>query len=148
MNQYARAPRGAYARSLRRPLSARLVAVLDYAIKDRGYTLIGTASRVVRAGDVHELIVTAEATAAPGAVVNDIAVIGFAEFAQAGVLVAGDEVMMDTQRLGTIAGFEESHAPNHINIVIAGSRCQSGREAGARLEGQVVFVPMGSDTAS
>ena len=36
--------------------------------------------------------------------------------------------------IGTIAGFDDTHMPNHMNIVIAQDRLQSGAELGLKLE--------------
>ena len=133
--------RGAYAHSLRRTLGARMVVVFDYRMIGRGYQLIPMSSRAMRSGDIHELIVTAEATAAPGAVVNDVAVLGFLEFTNGGVLVAGDQMVLAGREIGHVVGFDESHAPNHINIVLFASRCETGIELGAKLEDKAIFAP-------
>lgn len=117
---------GPYVRSRRRPLVANLVAVLDHAIDGRALRLIDTPSRVIRAGDIHEIVVTAERGVGPGATVNDVAIVGFAEFAQGGVLVAGDAVEIGGRELGRVVGFDESHAPNHLNVVVGGARRVTG----------------------
>jgi len=42
------------------------------------------------------------------------------------MLVYGDSVVIGGKTVGTIAGFDESHFPNHYNIVIKGPRRLSG----------------------
>jgi len=37
--------------------------------------------------------------------------------------------MVDEQPIGTIAGFDETHEPNHINITIGVNRQQTGGSA-------------------
>jgi hypothetical protein len=41
--------------------------------------------------------------------------------------------------LGTIAGFDEAHAPNHFNIVLKHETRRTGRELGLRLDEAIVI---------
>ena len=124
------------------PLEAQFTCVLRPSLENRGLRLIVNASRAIRRFDVHELIITDEDGAAPGSEVNRIAYIGFVEFACGGVMVAGDRVMVNGEVIGEIAGFDETHMPNHQNIVIKGSSRISGFNRGLRLGDRVSFVPV------
>jgi|SRR5690554_341603 len=115
-----------------------LVVQLRGQYPQRGLQLITPISRAVNAGEVHELIVT-DAEATPGSTVDPIAYIGFFAITKPGVLVVGDELRIDDQVIGTLAGFDETHMPNHLNIVVHGQR-RDGEERGLGVGGQVMFV--------
>lgn len=123
----------------KRPLDGRLVVVLRGIMGDRGLQLIKTISRAVCAGEVHELIATTEEGAAPGLTVNRIAYLGFVEFAQGGVVVSGDPIKIGGRVTGVVAGFDETHAPNHLNIVIRTAEGLSGEELGLKVEDSVAI---------
>ncbi|MBS3977762.1 MAG: hypothetical protein KGZ75_13760 [Syntrophomonadaceae bacterium] len=103
-------------------IRGRLVVVLQGALDDRQLKLIKTISRAVKRYEVHEIILTDEEQSGPGATVNRVIYIGFMEVTRSGVIVSGDEFFLGDRLLGTVAGFDETHLPNHLNIVIqAGS---------------------------
>jgi hypothetical protein len=55
------------------------------------------------------------------------------------VVCAGDVVTVDGKVIGTIAGYDYTHMPNHMNIVISAPSLQSGEELGIQL-GQAFTV--------
>ncbi len=114
-----------------------LVALLRGKYPDRGLQLIKPISRALRAGEVHELIVTAE-EAKPGSTVGSIAYIGFFSVQQPGVIVVGDELRVGAKVIGQLVGFDETHMPNHLNIVINGQG-MDGEERGLALRDKAVF---------
>lgn len=116
----------------RTPVSGRLVAVLDAEATGRGLNLIPPLSRAVVKHEIHELIVTPEPSAGPGSVVNDIAYLGFFEVEDGGIILVGDYLDVAGQRIGQVAGFDLTHFPNHMNIVVRGVEVATGR--GLRLE--------------
>lgn len=122
----------------KRDLSARLVVVLDGQYPRRGLKLIAQPSRAVCRHQVHELIIT-DQDVEPGNTVDPIAYLGFAEFEQGGVMVAGDQVVIEGQVVGSVAGFDETHMPNHLNIVIRGEM-RSGRQRQLQLGQEVKFI--------
>lgn len=97
-------------------------------------------SRCVRAGDVHELVTTVDRPLRPGDRVDSVGFIGFAAFAQPGVVQRGDEVWIGERRVGLVAGFDESHAPNHLNVLIQADRLYSAGELDAVVGGEVRFL--------
>jgi hypothetical protein len=128
-------------RLLRKPLEARFVEVMDLECNDRALVIMKERSRAVRQGDVHEVMLTDEMGAAPGGTADGIDYVGFIEFQAGGVLVFGDAMIIDGQRIGTIAGFDECHAPNHYNILVKGPRRVSGVDLGQAPGDAVIFEP-------
>ncbi len=126
-------------------VTAALTVVLRGTLDDRGLELIKPISRCVRRDDIHELILTDEPDAGPGGRVNRIAYLGFAAFTAGGVLVSGDAVSLDGRRIGTLAGFDETHMPNHLNIVVKADRRGDGVERGAALGMAVRFTAAGQE---
>jgi len=118
-------------------IKGELVVLLRGKYPDRGLNLIKPISRALNAGEVHELIVTDE-DVKPGGTVNSIAYIGFFAVSQPGVIVIGDEVQIGDKLIGSLAGYDETHMPNHLNIVIRGST-EDGEERGLGLGDEVVF---------
>ena len=123
----------------KRDVSGPLVVVLEGKLDNRDLSLIAPMSRCLCQGQVHELILTDEATAKPGAHVQRIAYLGFFAVEKAGVIVVGDEMLLDGKCIGQLAGFDETHMPNHLNIVIRSDRRFTGVELEGRLEMPVVF---------
>lgn len=120
-------------------ISGSLVVVLQGRYENRGLSLIRPISRAVKRHEIHELIASDEAGIGPGRDVNQIAYLGFAEMQTGGVIVEGDDVLCDGAYIGTIAGFDETHMPNHLNIVIRCASRRSGAELGLRLGGAITF---------
>lgn len=122
---------------LKRPVRGRLAVVLDGVFDDRGLQLIKPPSRALKAAEIHEFILTDEEKS-PGDSVNRIGYVGFAEITVGGVIIIGDPVRVGNKMIGKIAGFDETHMPNHLNILIQGSRT-SGRELALSLEDEMVI---------
>jgi len=128
MNPYAK----------KKPLSGKLVVVLDGSFEERGLQLISQRSRCLLKNQVHEMILTDE-DAKPEGTVNKISYVGFFEVLESTVIIVGDEVKVGGKAIGKIAGFDETHMPNHYNIVIAGQKRFSGNEAGFNIEDIVII---------
>lgn len=126
-------------------LTARLFAVLDLTAEDRGLDLIPQLSRAVKRGDVLELIRTDEESAGPGTEVNRTAYVGFAEVSEAGLLLCGDAVAIGQEEIGTISGFDETHLPNHLNVVIRSEGLVTGRGMDLPLDAPVTFAGICAD---
>jgi hypothetical protein len=122
----------------KKPLKGNLVVVLDGKYEERGLQLIPQASRCLIADEVHEMILTDE-NKKPGDTVNKIAYIGFFAVKESTVIIVGDEVKINRQLIGKIAGFDETHMPNHYNIVIHGTDRISGNERNLDLNDEVVI---------
>ncbi len=126
------------------PLHGKLVVVLDGAVPDRGLELILQPSRAVCRNEVHELILTGQ-TAYPGDRVDPIVYVGFVEFENGGVLLSGDKLVIGGEEIGHVCGFDETHMPNHINIVIQGNPIPPG-ERNLQTGQSVVFLQSESDS--
>lgn len=101
----------------RRPVVGETVALLHIAFEDRGLRLIETKSRAVKRNEIHELMITDE-DAAPGGGADNVRAIGFFEITESGLIVVGDDVYIEDKLLGKLAGYDTTHMPNHLNIVV------------------------------
>lgn len=100
------------------PVVGHLVCILDAELSERGLELSPFPSRAVLKNEIHELILTDETDAAPGATVNHIAYLGFFEVLEGGILLAGDKLQINGSTIGHLAGFDFTHLPNHMNLII------------------------------
>lgn len=121
----------------KREIRAKVVVVLRGTLSERNLDLIPQPSRAVKAGDVHEIILTEEAVS-PGSRVGQVAYVAFLEFENGGVLLSGDSLSIQGVDIGRLAGFDLSHFPNHMNLVVKGE-LKSGEELGIALGGEAVF---------
>jgi hypothetical protein len=126
---------------LRAGFGGRFVGVMELSRDDRGFSLIAAPTRCIRRGDVHELILTDEPDAGPGSTVQRCRFLGFVEFESAGVMVRGDAVEIDGRAVGKVAGFDECHFPNHLNIVLQAADARTGIELGLRPGASLVVHP-------
>lgn len=122
----------------KRDIKGKMVVVLDGKFEERGLQLITPISRCICANEIHELIITDE-DAAPGMRVDKIAYLGFVEIEQGSVMVAGDQIFLEDRLIGSIAGFDETHMPNHLNIVIKAEERKTGLELGAEIAMPLLF---------
>ena len=119
----------------RRPVKGETVALLHISFDDRGLKLIKTKSRTVKKYEIHELMITDE-DAKPGGGANRVRAIGFFEIADSGLIVVGDKVYIEDRLLGTLAGYDVTHMPNHINVVV---RAESLDEPVLRVGDKISF---------
>ena len=125
----------------KRPLRGTLVKVLRHRRQQRGMSLEPYASRCVRAGEVHELAVTDHRETEPGARIDRIGFLGFAEFTCAGVLDRGDEFWIGGRRVGTVLGFDACHFPNHYNVLVHVERIVTGSDLQLLPETPIEAIP-------
>jgi hypothetical protein len=102
----------------RRPVLGEVVALLHITFEDRGLKLIESKSRAVLLNEIHELMITDEEGAAPGGGADRVSALAFFEVERGGLAVVGDEVSVGGKILGTLAGFDMTHMPNHMNVVV------------------------------
>lgn len=129
--------RASYPRS---PSDGIFVGVLHRSVQDRGLQLIRQHARCIRKHEIHELILTEEEGAAPGGEVEEIAYLGFIEFTRGGVIVAGDRFFVNGREIGRLAGYDETHMPNHMNIVLRGKGLVHGYDRGIMPGDRFSFV--------
>lgn len=121
-------------------VKGKLVAILNGYLEDRGLKLIMQPSRCIRSGEVHEIIITDENDKKAGETVNKIGYLGFFAAENSGVIVTGDTLHIDNKTFGVVLGFDETHCPNHINIIVYLSKRTTGAEAGLQLQSNVCFT--------
>ncbi len=102
----------------KRTVTAKIVAVLKGTLEDRGLKIIFPRSRAVPKHDVIELITTTQKQCKPGDRVDRVTYIGFAEIQTSGVLRVSDWVIFKGEPRWTIVGFDETHYPNHLNVIM------------------------------
>ena len=102
----------------KRPVEGEVVAILHVKFEDRGLKFIQTKSRTVKLNEIHELMITDEKDAAPGGGADRVRAIAFFEITKSGLIVVGDQVTIEGRKLGTLAGYDVTHMPNHINVVV------------------------------
>ena len=100
-------------------VNGRVVAVLRGVTDQRGLYLTAFRSRAVPAGEIHELMITDEDCDVE-TTVNRVALIAFFEVRDGGVILLDDRVTVGNRVVGTVAGFDETHMPNHQNICLRG----------------------------
>ncbi|PKW16742.1 DUF6917 domain-containing protein [Saccharopolyspora spinosa] len=103
------------------------VAVMDHTRHDRAIEPAKWATRCISAGEVHEFINVGPSPRYP---VDHVEYYGFAAFETSGVLAVGDALVCDGRNLGTISGFDETHMPNHYNILVEGAHLRNGHTLG------------------
>ena len=118
---------------------SKLVAIMDMELKKRGLQLIPAYTRALQKNEIHELIITDEKKAGPNKKVNNISYLGFVRIEEGGIVAIGDKVSLEGKIIGEVAGFDETHMPNHWNIVIKSSKKATGIKLNAPIEGEIIF---------
>jgi len=117
----------------KQPVEGIIVAVLSNKFDKRGVKRMPQPSRAVLRNEIHELMLTDEA-AAPNKTVDRIFCLGFFEVSSPGVVLKGDTLTVAGRPIGTVAGFNGDHMPNHLNIVIHTQTPKTGAEMGIDLD--------------
>jgi len=134
------ASRGTYVAN--RPVIGDVVTVLDLIHESRGLKLIPTYSRALLAHSIHELLATDEADKKPNDHVDRIAALAFFEVARSGCVIVGEALVAGDEIVGTVLGFDETHEPNHVNIVIGVNQRRSGKQLSFKLGTKIRFQPL------
>jgi len=122
-------------------VNGKICVILDARAADRNLELVKYPSRAVIKHEIHEIILTAEETAAPGAAVNKISYLGYFEVDESGVIWVGDRVLVGGKDIGSLAGYDMTHFPNHMNIIIKiEGELYTGLEAGLKVGTPISFV--------
>src|ERR1700709_2498753 len=109
-----------------RPVDGTVVTVLDSTHEQRGLKLISTYSRALPKYSIHELIATDETGKKPGDTADRIAYLASFHGTRGGGSVVGETLRGDDEPVGQIVGFDETHEPNHINIIIGVAKRRTG----------------------
>jgi hypothetical protein len=122
----------------KRDVIGESVLVSYLSTENRGLSLEQLHSRAVCRSEIHELISTSE-PCGPGDAVSDVSYIGFFEVTQGGSLRVGD-VLRCKSVVGRLAGFDLSHFPNHLNIVIECPQRVTGKDLGLHVGDEISFT--------
>ena len=114
--------------SQRSVVEVGVVAVMDARRDDRNMVLIEPLTRAVRQGEIHEFIMTDEVNAQPGSTVNRVTYLAFGVIRREGIIRTGDDLIVAGEIVGQIAGYDETHMPNHMNIVFYAEKAKTGAE--------------------
>jgi hypothetical protein len=123
-----------------RPVAGTVVTVLDSTHERRGLKLISTYSRALPKNSIHELIATDETGKKPGDTANRIAYLAFFEVGRGGCIIVGETLVVNGKAVGEIIGFDETHEPNHINIIIGVKKCRTGSQLKIKVGSKIKFV--------
>jgi len=123
-----------------RPVKGGVVTVLDSTHEERGLKLISTYSRALKKNSIHELIATDETEKKPGDTANRIAYLAFFEVSRGGCIIVGETLFVDGKATGEIIGFDETHEPNHINIIIGVKKRRTGPQLKIGVGSKIKFV--------
>ena len=123
-----------------RPVKGEAITVLDSTHETRGLKLIPTYSRALPKNSIHELIATDETGKKPGDTANRIAYLAFFEVTRGGCIIVGETLFVDGKAIGQIIGFDETHEPNHINIIIGVKPRKTGPQLKISVGSKIKFV--------
>ncbi len=123
----------------KREIKMKIVAVLNGYLENRGLELIKPISRAFSKGTIIELIGTDETTATPGNKTEKIAYLCFAELNESGVLLNGDKLFYNGNLIGEIAGFDDTHMPNHQNTIVKMEKRISGKDIGLKVNEDIII---------
>ena len=127
----------------KKEILGEIVAILDLIIGKRGMQLIAPMSRALLKHSICELALTDEDTARPGQFVNHVGYLGFLEVKAGGVAVVGDTISIREKLIGSLVGFDTTHAPNHLNLVIKVEKVTTGGQIKLKI-GDSVTIAMSS----
>ena len=117
----------------------KLVCILDARSEERGMELIIHPSRALRRGEIHELAITDDPEAGPEHTVDRVAYLAFFSVEEGGIVLVGDKVKVGKQEMGKVAGFDITHFPNHMNILVRSTERKTGPELGLSLGDSITF---------
>ena len=123
-----------------RSVTGVMVTVMDSTHEARGLRLISTYTRALKRSSIHELIATDESDQRPGGSANRIAYLGFFEVARGGIVIVGETLLVDDKPIGEIIGLDETHEPNHINIIIGVKERATGQRLGIAVGSKTTFI--------
>ena len=121
--------------SQKRVIRGSWSAIMTLERSDRGMILTPFRTRCLRTGDIHEFVLCGDGLN-PNEPIDRVSYLGFGEILTGGVAEIGDGFYVDGKLLGTLIGFDETHAPNHYNILIASNRLLPGSTLGLQVDGE------------
>ena len=123
----------------KRELRGIFVAIMEGHATNRYLRLIKLRTRAISVAGIHELLLTDRAEIKPGGIVDRVSFIGFFEVTLGGVLKVGEEARVDGKLLGDVIGFDLTHYPNHMNILLKAPELVDGMTLGLAPGDEIVF---------
>lgn len=123
----------------KRELRGIFVAIMGGHATNRRLRLIQLRTRAISATGIHELLLTDGAEIKPGDIVDRVSFVGFFEVTLGGVLKVGEEARVNEKLLGEVIGFDLTHYPNHMNILLKGPKLVDGMMLGLAPGDEIVF---------
>ncbi len=137
---YAQGKAGHYFYYDKTDIYTSVTVVLDGMLENRGLELIKPISRAFPKYAIIELIGTDEQSAVPGGKAERICYLGFLVLRNSGVLLTGDAVIWNGKTIGYIAGYDDTHMPNHQNTIVRMEKRISGRELGIKINDEIIIA--------
>ena len=107
----------------------RIKAVMKNKRIDRKLKLSEYVTRCINKNQLHEFLIANDWNNDKNKLLNDISYIGFMECTECGVIEIGDTISDDKGIIvGTVIGFDYTHMPNHMNIVLKSASEETGKE--------------------
>ena len=124
--------------SARKSITGHWVAIMNYEKHNRALKLSSYRTRCIRAGEIHEFLLCNQKVKTDDPI-DAVAYLGFGEMSAGGVIEVGDLFYCKKELIGKIIGFDETHFPNHYNIVLQGDIFSSGADRGLSLSDSFVI---------
>jgi len=126
------------------PVETAVVSVLAGKLEYRGLQLIEPISRAVRLHEIHELIITDEKVQDRRKPIQRVSYLAFVEVIKGGMILVGDKANLNGKELGTLIGFDDTHMPNHQNIILFAQKRMDGVELEVKLGDVISFLSQDS----
>jgi hypothetical protein len=111
------------------PVEITFVMVLGHDRADREMEKGSFLTRCVQAGEVHELVAVSAKTLDKGKY-RGASYLGFVTFNGPAVIYVGESLLIHGKQIGVLGGFDYTHFPNHMNILIETEQPANGRTLG------------------
>lgn len=111
------------------PVELTFVMVLGHDRADREMEKGSFATRCVQAGEVHELVAVNAGTLDNGKY-HGASYLGFVTFNGPAVIYLGESLFIEGKFIGVLGGFDYTHFPNHMNILIETEQPTNGKTLG------------------
>lgn len=110
-------------------VQGRWVAIMEHRRSDRAMQPSAFKTRCLKQSEIHEFIICEEPPSETTPI-NNVSYLGFGEIQQGGVVEVGDWLYIQDALMGQILGFDETHMPNHLNILIQSNSLVTGHSLG------------------
>lgn len=123
-----------------RPVTGIVVAIVGGQGEGLDLTPMTEVVRVLQPEYVYELVY-AGGLSGPGTTEPRYTSLGFFEVKQGAVAVVGDDVRVRGSVLGEVTGFDGSHLPDHLHVIVGGKVSGEALAWGFSLGDRVVIGP-------